>query len=213
VFGHNGDALTILKVDIHTGAVTAEVPYPNVLVNRLSVTFLKNGSSDSLHVSGYTIADGSMSATPNLYTVDPISLAPTLAGAITPWGDPFGQALTGTGDGRLYGLSGKAVDGNVPGFVYVVDPTTAQATSVMSWTLQNSAFLAAVFWGGDIWAFANTVVTGSSRGSVVHLKLATDKTQETVIEDIKQAGLGAGGEEAILAAAVSTCAPTTPVVR
>jgi hypothetical protein len=116
-------------------------------------------------------------------------------------------ALTGTGDGRLYGyysgvdmmacLNGDFTP-NGPQLVQI-DPKTASVmsmipvTNVLSNTTTANSY-AFSFWGGDFWFY--TATTGNSE--ITRYRASTDKSFDVVVAD---AGIN------IVGAGVSSCAP------
>ena len=157
-------------------------------------------TKESLYVVG---CDTQTGGSAGLGRIDMTTFALTKIG-------PFGAAaqnrcgdLTGTGDGRLFGL----FDGTPAVFANVAPATSLTSAEQMLSALDTShAAYAFSFWGGDFWFYTANDGSGSTpatRSKVTHYKAATDGSTSVVLEDTGFTISGAG---------VSTCAPTKPPV-
>jgi len=117
-------------------------------------------------------------------------------------------ALTGTGDGRLFGFySGAYVDcgagdagaGSPPGSAALMelDRSTGAVKSATPLSDVMGGAWAFSFWGGDFWFYSAS--TGNSQ--VTRYKYSSDHSFNVVVADTGMTIVGAG---------VSTCAPVTP---
>jgi hypothetical protein len=157
-------------------------------------------TKESLYVVG---CDTQTGGSAGLGRIDMTTFALTKVG-------PFGAAvqnrcgdLTGTGDGRLFGL----FDGTPAVFANVAPATSLTSGEQMLSALDTShAAYAFSFWGGDVWFYTASDGSGSTpatKSKVTHYKAATDGSLSVVVQDTGFTISGAG---------VSTCAPTKPPV-
>jgi hypothetical protein len=156
--------------------------------------FTANGPKsvdETLYVHGIS-GDGEGRYGFGLGRVDTSTLQLDLIGDFAPPLSRRLAELTGTGEGKLYGM----LIGS-PAYVAEVDKATGHAIATMQVpAIDTSSGYAFSFWGGDFWLYTADNVSLSS--NVTRLKASTDNSTEVVLRDIGFAIVGAG---------VSTCAP------
>lgn len=126
----------------------------------------------------------------------------SLVGLVGTVRDRDNMELTGTSDGRLYGLYSPD-DLSKPMTLVSIDKTNAEVKKIVDIAgTENRAgqwAYAFSFWGGDFWVYFSGSPNQPSK--VIRVKAATDKTQAVVVPDVGFRISGAG---------VSTCAPLVP---
>jgi hypothetical protein len=202
----------IWKVDVKSGACqkSSYAPAPtNRVFNGMAFVANSTSSPDTLFVSGgdpyqYDPSQGFLTDITFVASLDPVSLRSTPLGMIS---DTFlnGQ-VTGSGDGRLFAFyedppSGQP--GTTDAKVAELDKASGRAKTPITLTgfPMHSGF-ATAFWGGDLWVF-NGISDTNVEGLLARVAPATGKL-DVMIPDVGFEVMGAG---------VSTCAPTTPVVK
>lgn len=126
----------------------------------------------------------------------------SLVGFVGTVRDRDNMELTGTSDGRLFGLY-TPDDLSKPMTLVSIDKTNAEVKKIVDIAgTENRAAqwaYAFSFWGGDFWIYFSGSPAQPSK--VIRYKAATDKTQTVVVPDVGFRISGAG---------VSTCAPLVP---
>jgi hypothetical protein len=160
--------------------------------------FSTDGSAagDSLFVIGCQVGEGVEKGF-GLGRIDTTTLTATTIGTLgANMAGKCGE-LTGTGDGRLYGLFA-----GVPATLGKIESATSNTTvekSLASVKTDADSAYAFSFWGGDFWFYT---ARDQASSKVTRYKAASDGTIADVVPDVGFTIVGAG---------VSTCAPTGPV--
>jgi hypothetical protein len=156
---------------------------------RVGMGFATNiaGPTETLYFAGSAQVGGAE----GLARVDVTSFALSKVGNFVP---PIRNAeLTGTGDGRLFGLYTKNADNDPPTFNGEINTTTGQVVAETAFPqVSLGTGWAVAFWGGDFYMF-----TGTGGGSDVTRYRPADGST-TLITSLPSVIVGAG---------VSTCAP------
>lgn len=159
-------------------------------------------TTEALYVAG--AAPGASCGMPGGAATAGIGRVDTRTGAITPLGSFSGDLtgysaeLTGTGDGRLYGF-------------FITSPAKVAQLDMANGTASNEVSIdnlvcpeafAFSFWGGALYLYASTTLTGNS--SVTRYDIATGQVDPNYVRDVGFQIVGAG---------VSTCAPAVAPTR
>lgn len=146
--------------------------------------------------AGGTAETAYVSTSRSLLKLDPQTLQLSLVGYFVPGFNPFegnmAPTLAGTGDGRLF-----TVTGGDP-ILAEIDKSNASPLWTMPLPAAVNKGFAAVPWGGDLWIFGNPA---DNNGSVVFRHDLSTQTTTMVIPETGFTVFGVG---------VSTCAPFTP---
>jgi hypothetical protein len=171
------------------GMTTSETLY--TVTDELVETITCSDAGPQTDVSGSSQGGG-------LATIGIPSLAMSLVGDYTDGLAGQTCALTGTGDGRLFGWFGGGGSSD-PSVIAEIDKTTgATPSSTPINGVATGGDFAWSFWGGDFWFYS---ANGAS-SSVTRFRYSTDQSVSVVVADTGMLIVGAG---------VSTCAPVVPV--
>jgi hypothetical protein len=144
----------------------------------------------------------------SLSKIDLTAAQATPIGSFTNGLEAYRPSLTGTGDGRLFGLFGAGAITQINNSMTLVKAVVAEinkqtgATATPIEVPATPGFTlgtALAFWGGDMWLFPADNTTHHSQ--VIRYTYSTDQSFVVEVEDT---GLEITG------AAVSTCAPVIP---
>jgi len=190
--GGGPDDGRLYRVSTATGACVATPFVPNQQgFRRFGMGFATNdvGPTETLYVAGSEQDNGAQ----GLARIDTTTFALSKVADFVPL--IRNAELTGTGDGRLFGLYSKGIFGGngPPTFIGEIDTTTGALVAEKRFDdVELGSGWAFAFWGGDFYMF--TAPGGTTE--VTRYRPADNST--TVVASLPQRIVGAG---------VSTCAP------
>jgi hypothetical protein len=183
----------MFAVDLATGACT-QTAFAGNLLGTTFVTSADRQTESFFVVPGDTSPFMLETLDVQTFTTSLVGPLPALKAAEDV---PVGAALSGTGDGRLFGLGYEELQLQMYDFFDVreFDPTTAAGMTDRPVPVgQNGGFLAFAFWGGELYFFLDE--PGATTATVGRIPRAAPV-------DASYATLPLG----VVSAASSTCAP------
>lgn len=200
-WGSMGDG-SLVRIDTETADCTASgMELEQHSISRYGMGYATLGESDSEKL--YITATGSdWSGQANqpyrkLAAIDTNTLLIDLIGDLEA-PVPANMELTGTGDGRLFGMVLDVRDlRNIIVSVDELNADTAATISSKTVPLEANSGFAFAHWGGDFWLFTEA---DDGKARVAQFDFETGVVEQTVDVDLGVAG-------SIVGAGVSTCAP------